>query len=93
MKGTAPEVRALIKLAEERGYEVSHTSHNSCHFRLTPLPGRTELEPLYLPRSPSDWRSVANARAEIRAGRARRAGRVIEQAPSCDDGATTREET
>jgi hypothetical protein len=61
------EMKAILKEAVAAGWTVSHT--RSSHLMLThPSVGK----PQFLSGTPSDWRAIANSRAQL--ARAMRAG-------------------
>jgi predicted RNA binding protein YcfA (HicA-like mRNA interferase family) len=52
--------RELIRWARRRGWTASKTNNN--HWRLRHANGST----VFMPSTPSDWRSLHNAKAELK---------------------------
>ena len=67
LRGAHPEIRKMLLIADEQNFKIKTTS--GCHYKVSspdPDTHRRGEGSVTLPSTPSDSRSVHNARAQLR---------------------------
>lgn len=64
LRGSSPEIRALLSVAHEQGFRVDLAKNN--HYRVRTPEHWQNQEVAFTPKTPSEYRAVGNTKRKLR---------------------------